>query len=206
MYSNNTEDDLHQALEICKVPLTYSEINDMSTEMKLVLLYKYREISISDTLHIQFKCPSCGSRIDGNVNISNIYQPPRKESNFIIDPMRMIPPEEIDDYIIVPENEDFSAYRATKKDFDGYISHFDFYPNSRCLVCGKNDIKINIRDPKFCIENMSENTLSGLYSQINQMTHLSHYSYNDIMNMYPFERDILKGLLDKTIEKENERK
>jgi hypothetical protein len=51
---------------------------------------------------------------------------------------------------------------------------------------------------------MSEKSINGLYSEINDLCFYSHYTYSDVMRMYPFERDILKGLLEKTLKKSSE--
>lgn len=199
-----TTDELDQALEILEFPLSYSEYHKFSDELKVAILYRYREISISDTIAIKFTCPHCGQVLDNTINISNIIKPPKKTAPYVKDPLRFVNPDDAVN-IVTDDELEFSKLKEIGENINDYVTTFDFSRGSKCLVCGK-PVNVNLFNPKFCLENMSEKSLAGLYKMINQMTHFSHYTYNDIINMYPFERDILMGLLEDTVKKENGKK
>jgi hypothetical protein len=56
------------------------------------------------------------------------------------------------------------------------------------------------KDDDFIIDNMSEETLSSIYKLYNDFVYGSKYTKQDIDTMYPFERQILISLLNKTNE------
>jgi hypothetical protein len=196
-----TSDELDQALELLEFPLPYSEYHEFSDELKVAILYKYREMSISENINIKFTCPHCGQILDNTIPIKDILVPPKIVVDYVKDPLRFVKPSDAVD-LITNDDLEFSELKKIQENISDYVTTFNFKRDARCLICGKPS-KVDLFNPKFCLDNMSEKSLGGLYSMINQMTHYSHYTYSDIMKMYPFERDILMGLLTDTIKKEN---
>lgn len=199
MFSDKTgREELLKALNV----LTDEDFSDASVPEIMFLLYKLREYSVSDKISLEFKCPHCGERNMAEVSIPQIYRGPKKKSEYVKDPLGH-PVDNPDNYIDVPEDMPLDEYKEIKRNFKDYCSEFDFTGKTTCWKCGK-EVDINLGRPEFCLENMSEKTLGILYKEINSLTYNSHYSYSDIMKMYPFEREILISLLRETIKKENE--
>jgi hypothetical protein len=53
---------------------------------------------------------------------------------------------------------------------------------------------------------VSENTLFELYQFYNNLKFFGNYSLLEIDSMYPFERPIFMGLLNKTIDEKNKQR
>lgn len=191
-----TDEELAQCLEICGLKLSYGEIRDLSTEEKMMFLYKYREVSISDTLRMRFTCPNCKTNIDCEVKIPKIFNEAKIK---FIDNNKNITKNDIK--FMVPDDLDFRKLKEIENNYNDYVNTYNFTAEAFCVNC-KHKVIINIGKPDICIDNMSEKSINGLYSEINDLCFYSHYTYSDVMHMYPFERDILKGLLEKTLKKE----
>lgn len=191
-----TEDSLNDALMICKYP---DDISKLTLKEKIMLLWRYREISISDNISVAFTCPHCHTRSDNEVVISKIWQDPLKHSEFIQDNY-----DETAD-IKISEDAEIDEYIALKKNISDYIGHYNFIRECTCQKCQKK-IKIPLNGLQFTMENMSDKSIQGVYSQYNSLIYFGHYSKLDIDSMYPFERDVMSGLLKKTLDDINKAK
>lgn len=200
MYADKiTDEELAQCLEIVNLKLSYSELRELSTEEKMMFLYKYREVSIGDTLRMRYVCPHCKTNIDAEVKIPQIFKEAKIKG--FMDNNHNISKNDIK--FLVSEDLDFKTLKQIENNYIDYCNIYDFNTTAKCAKCGDTTI-INIGKPDLCVDNMSEKSINGLYSEINDLCFYSHYTYNDVMRMYPFERDILKGLLEKTLKKSSE--
>lgn len=193
-YSQNiTEENLDDALRICKFS---GNISDLTLQEKILILWKYREISISETVALKFQCPHCGTMCDNDVKITDLYLPAEEPLKSIHDNMNGTGTVNISD------DADIETYMQACKDIDKHIGHFDFTKPCVCLKC-KNEVNVQLSDPSFVLDNMSEKSIQGIYDQYNSLIYFGHYSKLDIDSMYPFERDVLLGILQKTIKELN---
>lgn len=188
MYTNTfNEDTLDSALEICGL----KNIQSFTLNEKLAILYKYREVSVSEDISVFNTCNKCGFKSDALINIRNIVINPTEHSENVIDDFSGIPKYNLDDEASI------SDYRSIKQSGDKYITKFDFIRPVKCLKC-QHVVNVNLRDIRFAIDNMSEKSIEGLYKEYHLLTYFSHYTKQDIDSMYPFERDIFIGLLKET--------
>jgi hypothetical protein len=189
-------ENLDDALRICKFE---GDIRSLTLQEKILLLWKYREISISDKIEVKFHCPHCGSLCENSINISNLYTPALEPSETVYDNM-----DETGE-VNISDDADLDDYINASKDIVKHIGHYNFVKSCKCLKC-KKDININLSDPKFVLDNMSDKSLQGMYSQYNTLVYFGHYTKLDIDSMYPFERDVLSGILEKTLKDLNKAK
>ena len=76
---------------------------------------------------------------------------------------------------------------------------YNFVKKCSCLKC-KSENSFYIGDIKYIIESLSEDTLMSMYRTYNDMCMFGNYNKRDIDSLYPFERTILIGLINKTRE------
>jgi hypothetical protein len=76
---------------------------------------------------------------------------------------------------------------------------YDFVKNCACIKC-KSYNTFYIGDIKYILESLSEDTLMSMYRTYNDMCMFGNYNKKDIDSLYPFERTIMIGLINKTRE------
>jgi len=176
------------------------ECPDISDDEKKVLLYKFREVSLGDEIQIKFVCDSCGQGNDGILEASNFVIHSKRNDKDIKKILKSFKEDNINEYIdFDPDELDIDEYEdliQRIKDNQEYIS---FVKSAPCLKCGTHK-QFNLGDPKYIIEIMSEDTLMTLYKTYNFLVYFGKYTKEDIDKMYPFERNIFVGLLNKTKE------
>ncbi len=177
-------------------------LDNMSTDEKIALLYKFRSVSVGEEIAITYKCKECKiinetslnieelvSNGDGSFKCKELY----KELND--DNIHEFIDENIDDM-------DLEEYDDIFKKVKRSITTFNFIKECKCIKCGSIR-QFDISDELYVIENMSEDTLMNLYQTINDLVYFGHYSKLDIDSFLPFERTIMIGLLNKTKEELN---
>lgn len=201
-------EDLDQILEI----LGFQELNDvdlkeLSEDEKKVLIYKYREISLGDEIEVKFTCDNCKQVNEGSLEAKDFLIPGKRN-----DPDIKKIGEPFDESSM-PEYTGLSAGELDEMDIDEYEdliqrvkdnqTSFNFVRESKCLICGHVK-SFDVSSSKYIIAIMSDDTLMTLYKTYNFMIYFGHYSKEDIDKMYPFERTIFVGLLNKTKEDLNQ--
>ncbi len=179
-------------------------IASLSNTEKKVLLYKYREISVGDEINIKFKCKNCGQPNDGVISCSDLIEIP---NNIDISKYKQIDKEVNDENlhefvdlsIEEIENLDLDEYEKLMEDVKNNQVRYNFIKVCNCIKC-KEPNKFLIGDEKYIIESLSEDTLMSLYRTYNDMCMFGNYNKRDIDSLYPFERTILIGLINKTRE------
>lgn len=191
-----SEENLDDALRICNFD---GEISSLSLQEKILILWKYREISISEDVSLKFQCPHCGTMCDNDVKITNLYKPAEIPSEIIRDNY------DGTGEVHLSDDADISEYIQASKDISKHIGHFDFTRQCTCVRCQKS-VNVDLSKIEFVLDNMSEKSIQGIYDQYNSLIYFGHYSKLDIDSMYPFERDVFLGILQKTIEEMNKNK
>ena len=94
---------------------------------------------------------------------------------------------------------DIDEYDVLFDECNSSITKFNFNQKRTCERC-KKEHTFDISDKKDVIDYMSEENLMNIYQLTSDLIYYSHYTKADIDNMYPFERTIFVGLLNKTKE------
>lgn len=175
-------------------------IEKLSDDAKKVLLYKFREISIGDELNIKYTCKHCNQTNESEVSCSDLVITTENDSN-ILKLNKEVTYDNLQDFVtdIIVDELDLDEYddllEKVKKSQDVY----NFEKKTKCLKCFKPNY-FDISDNKYIIEAMSDDTLLSLYTVYNNMIFFGNMSKKDIDSMYPFERSIFVGLINKTKE------
>lgn len=177
--------------------------NNLSENEKKVLLYKFREISVGDEINIKFRCLDCKYPNETAISCSgSIIEPIEKDSSIkLID--KEITDDNIYEFIDLTQDEidnlDIEEYEKLLKRVKDAQVQYNFVRKCECLKCGKKN-SFYIGDIKYIIESLSEDTLMSIYRTYNDMCMFGNYNKKDIDSLYPFERTILIGLINKTRE------
>ena len=172
----------------------------LTDDEKKAILYKYREISLGDEVDVKFKCDKCGQGGDGTLQASEFAKPGKlndpdvKKLNIpVLDStLRMFVDFDVDDL-------DITEFESLKKRVQDNQVSFDFIRSVKCMKCGTPK-KFDLSSLEYIIEIMSDDTLMTMYKSYNFLIYFGHYSKEGIDSMYPFERSIFIGLLNKTKE------
>ena len=155
-----------------------------------LLLLIAREKSVSDVIEGMIEC-KCGTVNDFQIELCDLYD---------IDFDSSIPIglfESLDDFCNDSDSIIVKDYNKLQdqmnKNNKKILTLIKEVPCRRC----QEAITIGIRPDLY----LSKSTLQSIYQEIHNMTFYSHYGYRDIMEMLPFERNILHGLLKKETEK-----
>lgn len=174
---------------------------NLTSNEKKVLLYKFREISVGDELSVKFKCDGCGQGQDGFFSISGIIQnQPETKYKQLDEP---VTDESLHKFVDMTEEEiselDIDEYEKLIEDVKNSQVQYNFTRVCQCIKCKKENV-FSIYSDKYIIESLSEDTLMSLYKTYNNMNMFGNYTKKDIDSLYPFERAILMGLVNKTKE------
>jgi hypothetical protein len=198
-FENYTLDD---ALEICG--LSEDIISTLSRDEKVFLLLKYRSISVGDDISFKFSCSHCGTANDNILTIGDMVIPPKEKQEYVIDKFKKITDENLQEFLTFNIDDiELDEYSKIFKEVQNSITTFNFSFPVTCQKC-KNDNIIDLdKTDDFIIDNMTDESLSSLYKLYNDLVYYSNYTKQDIDTMYPFERQILISLLNKTREETN---
>ena len=196
--------EVYELDEILRVLEVDSDIiQSLSENEKKILLYKFREISVGDEITVKYKCTSCKSPNDAVLSCSDLIQSPEE----------LNPEIKILDIEVNDENIYDFLYKSPEEidnlDIDEYENlieliklnqvKYNFVKKCTCIKCKKEN-SFYIGDIKYIIESLSEDTLMSIYRTYNDMCMFGNYNKRDIDSLYPFERTILIGLINKTRE------
>ena len=182
--------------------LDYETIEQLSENEKKVVLYKYREISVGDELNIKFKCIECNQQNESSIEIGNFLIPPERNDEDILKIDKVITDDNLSDFLlnkIDVDELDIDEFEELKERARKNQKEFNFIKKCSCIKCKKEN-NFDVGDIKYIIESLSEDTLISMYRTYNDMTFFGKYTKQDVDSLYPFERTILIGLLNKTRE------
>jgi hypothetical protein len=193
------EDIIDSALVILGVD--NNVINSLSDKEKTALLYKYRSVSIGDEIPITYKCKHCKTPNETTIDINDLVQDSNITNTKMIDKFKDITDENVSDFFSVETDElDLDEFEELVKELKSSVTKFNFIRKSPCIKCKKHN---NIDIEKDVIKYMSEDTITSLYQTYNDLLFFSNYNKLDVDSLYPFERTIFVGLLNKTKEEIN---
>ena len=178
-------------------------LSNLSDNEKKVLLYKFREISVGDELNVKFKCDKCKHPNESSIQLNNlIIQNNNLDSSIkILD--KEVNDETLHEFIDLNQEEidnlDIDEYENLIDKVKNNQVNYNFSKECKCLHCKKPNL-FYIGDIKYIIESLSEDTLMSIYRTYNDMCMFGNYTKRDIDSLYPFERTIMIGLINKTRE------
>lgn len=188
-------------LSICGV--SNDVIESLTEEEQIAMLFKFRSISIGDDINLKFTCKKCNSGNENGISIENVIYENNISNPLIIDRFRHLTSDNFKDFITKDIDElELDEYESLYKEVSESITKFDTRKPIICQKCGHTN-HVRIDNPLFVIDNMSEDSIMGLYQTYNDLTFFGHYTKQDIDSLYPFERTILISLLNKTREELN---
>lgn len=193
--------DIDEILRVLEVDS--DAILNLSENEKKVLLYKFREISVGDEINVKYKCTECKSPNDAVLSCSDLILIP---DNFNPDIKILdleVNDDTIYDFLNISKDEidnlDVDEYEKLIEEVKQNQVKYNFVRKSNCIKC-KSENSFYIGDVKYIIESLSEDTLMSIYRTYNDMCMFGNYNKRDIDSLYPFERTILIGLINKTRE------
>ena len=162
-YPEYNDDILDAALDILKVDSKlYSKL---SHDEKVILLYKYREVSVDEKFAIQCVCPSCKMPIETEINITNIVKRAELKSDFVRD-LKRLPENEEDfqnNFLINYEDLDIDTYENIYENISKYQTTNNFIRKFKCLSCS-HESYINLNSNKMVISSLSESSIESIYN------------------------------------------
>ncbi len=176
----------------------------LSENEKKVLLYKFREISVGDEINIKFKCSECKHPNESSIIISDLVTNPDIKSKYNIKQLdKPVNDDNLHLFIDLSIEElmdlDIDEYEELIEEVKSNQVTYKFTQSCTCIKCKKPNL-FSIGDIKYIIESLSEDTLMSMYKTYNDMSIFGNYTKRDIDSLYPFERTILIGLINKTRE------
>jgi hypothetical protein len=195
------ESDMSNALSICGIEDNI--ICELTNDEKVAMLFKLREISVGEDVHLKFKCKYCSGGNENHLKISRLIESSKITNEKIKDQFVEILDDNIQDFFDFDIDElDVEEYEVLFKEVLDTVTKFNFKKPIICQKCRKENY-IRINNPKFVIDNLSEDSLISLYQTYNDLVFFGKYTKEDVDTLYPFERTIFMSLLNKTREDMN---
>ena len=157
-YPEYNDDILDAALDILK--LDSKIYAKLSHDEKVILLYKYREVSVDEKFAIRCVCPSCKMPIETEVSITNIVNKAELKSEFVRD-LKRLPENEEDfqnNFLINYEDLDIDTYENIYENISKYQTTNNFIRKFKCLSCS-HESYINLNSNKMVISSLSESSI-----------------------------------------------
>lgn len=156
----------------------------------IAMIFKARENSVDDLIEFNYKCKECGFLDLKSISISDMFFKDDIDESLPIGIFEtldeIISEEDINNLSIKEFNE------LEKKLFKNNLAIFD---PSIVLTCSKCK---NREKTVFDISSVvSKTTLKNIYEQYLDLTYFSNITKYDVDNMYPFEREVFLGLIQK---------
>ena len=202
-YPEYDDDILDAALDILK--LDYKIYSKLSHDEKVILLYKYREVSVDEKFAIQCVCSSCGMPIETEVSVTNIVNRAELKSEFVRDLQRL--PEDEEDFqnnfLTKYEDLDIDIYENIYENISKYQTVNNFIRKFKCLSCS-HESYIDLNSNKIAISSLSESSIESIYNFYENLIFTGKWSKKDIDSLLPFERVIFSSLYNESVKKHNE--
>lgn len=198
LWASYGEQELDDVFKILGLDISKYNLSD---DEKKVLLYKYREISLGDEIQVSFTCDDCGFVNESAIEGNNFIIESKRDDDDIKKLTTPVTDETLHEFVNVDVDElDIDEFEALKDRVKENQSIIDFDKECTCMRCQSVKKFDNLGDKEFIFEIMSEDTLMTLYKTYNHLTFFGNYTKLDIDSMYPFERSVFVGLLNKTKE------
>ena len=202
-YPEYDDDILDAALDILK--LDSKIYSKLSHDEKVILLYKYREVSVDENFAIHCVCASCGMPIETEVSVTNIVNKAELKSEFVRDLQRL--PEDEEDFqknfLTKYEDLDIDIYENIYENISKYQTVNNFIRKFKCLSCS-HESYIDLNSNKMVISSLSEASIESIYNFYENLIFTGKWSKKDIDSLLPFERVIFSSLYNESVKKHNE--
>ena len=173
--------------------LALSGIEAMNDLEASAMIFRLRNISVSDLYSGVIECPKCEAMNQFNIEGSDILNFDDVNTEIPIglfeDLSDFIKKKDINKLIL----KDYNRYQEIMEENNSKILNLS--PESTCRVCG-HQIPIRLNP----VEVFSKLTLPQLYKEFFSFGYYLHYSSKDVEYMYPFEREFIAKLIKKKIE------
>lgn len=202
-YPECDDDILDAALDILK--LDSKIYSKLSHDEKVILLYKYREVSVDEKFAIHCVCSSCGMPIETEVSVSNIVNRAELKSEFVRD-LKRLPEDEEDfqkNFLTKYEDLDIDIYENIYENISKYQTVNNFIRKFKCLSCS-HESYIDLNSNKMVISSLSEASIESIYNFYENLIFTGKWSKKDIDSLLPFERVIFSSLYNESVKKHNE--
>lgn len=202
-YPEYDDDILDAALDILK--LDSKIYSKLSHDEKVILLYKYREVSVDEKFAIHCVCSSCGMPIETEVSVSNIVNRAELKSEFVRD-LKRLPEDEEDfqkNFLTKYEDLDIDIYENIYENISKYQTVNNFIRKFKCLSCS-HESYIDLNSNKMVISSLSEASIESIYNFYENLIFTGKWSKKDIDSLLPFERVIFSSLYNESVKKHNE--
>jgi len=202
-YPEYNDDILDAALDILK--LDSKLYSKLSHDEKVILLYKYREVSVDEKFAIHCVCPSCGMPIETEVSVTNIVNKAELKSDFVRD-LKRLPENEEDfqnNFLTNYEDLNIDTYENIYENISKYQTVNNFIRKFKCLSCS-HESYIDLNSNKMVISSLSESSIESIYNFYENLIFTGKWSKRDIDSLLPFERVIFSSLYNESVKKHNE--
>jgi len=146
--------------------------------------------SVSEILEINQECPNCQKINMTGINIDDMFFKEEIDQSIpegLFEDLSQVSDKYLDEDLSL---EDYNRLESIVLDNNEKI--FSNIVQVSCIYCShKYNVRINP------IKFISKFSLTNLYEQYSDITYLSNMTKKDIDEMYPFEREIFLGLLQK---------
>lgn len=163
--------------------------NELEAE---AMILKAREISVSEVIEVTSDCPVCKKINLYNIDVSTMFFNSKLNSALpegLFEDLSQLPEK----YSGALEDLDLDEYNKLEDDLlENNKAIFNTIADVSCMFCGEK-YKISI-DP---IGSISKFNLTNIYEQYSDITYFSNMTKKDVDDMYPFEREIFMGLIQK---------
>lgn len=195
---------------------TSEDLQNLNGDEVKLLLLSLRSISVGESVEHKGKCPHCGKPYDTELALDDLFELENDSGEIILNGVKFyIKDDEIfkieaksnlngiglinskDKTIIqdVIDNLSFEDYDQLLEFIKSSKMKFKFFNLIHCLFCS-GEILINMSKNSYILDILSEDTLVSLFKSVADMVHFGKYTKEDIYKMYPFERNIYRGLLE----------
>ena len=202
-YPEYDDDILDAALDILK--LDSKIYSKLSHDEKVILLYKYREVSVDEKFAIHCVCSFCGMPIETEVSVTNIVNRAELKSEFVRD-LKRLPEDEEDfqkNFLTKYEDLDIDIYENIYENISKYQTVNNFIRKFKCLSCS-HESYIDLNSNKMVIASLSEASIESIYNFYENLIFTGKWSKKDIDSLLPFERVIFSSLYNESDKKHNE--
>jgi hypothetical protein len=186
----NIDEENISISDISEIVLKNSNLTPLNELEAVALIIKASEISVQDVKDQMFECQNCNAINEIQINLESIIN-----TNFESDiPIGLF--AGIDDII---ENADDLVLKEYNRLQDKIQENNDIilklYKDIPCRKCKENNI-VTINPLQF----ISRVSIASFYDEVFQLMYYLHISPTEIESMYPFERELMLGMLKKKVE------
>lgn len=193
--------DIDGVMDILKNNIS-GDIENLTHNEKIAVLYKLRSLSIGEEINIKFPCKECKAPNECGLNISEIVVP-GIDTYEIKDQFKEVTEDNLQEFVDVDVDElDLQEFDDLMLKVKQNVTSFSLLKESTCMVC--NHVHhFDISGDEYVVNSLSEDTIMSLYQTTADLVFFGKYTKLDVDSMLPFERTLFVGLLNKTREEMN---